>query len=250
MVAANASNSTAYPTHLLDLAGRTAVVTGGSSGIGAATATLIGSLGARVAVIDPVATDNVDCWVGADVSSSQSVRAAFAEIRKSIGPVSVLVNNAGMAPKGRFESLNEDEWQRTLAVNLTSVFLCTQAALPDLRDRGGVVTNVASIAGRHRSMTASAAYSAAKGGVIALTRHLAAELAPDGVRVNCVCPGLVETRIMRNNLDDESRTSLTSAIPLQRLATPDEVASTIAFLVSSASSYMTGSIVDVNGGLV
>jgi len=184
------------------------------------------------------------------VSQGSEVRDAFREVERSLGPVSVLINNAGIAPAGSFENLTEDDWVSTVAVNLTSVFLCTQVALPQLRAcGGGSVTNVASIAGRHRSFTASAAYAAAKGGVIALTRQLAYEFAPDGIRVNCVCPGLVNTDIIRRNVSESGVPALVAAIPLGRLADAHEIADSICFLASQASSYTTGAIFDVNGGM-
>jgi NAD(P)-dependent dehydrogenase (short-subunit alcohol dehydrogenase family) len=226
------------------------VVTGGAQGIGAAVARLARQQGAHVAVLDLAPAPDADRYVECDVASARSVRSALAEVRKSFGPVSVLVNNAGIAPAGRFEEFTEEQWNQVLAVDLTSVFHCTQSALPQLRESGGgSVVNVGSIAGRHRSFTASAAYAAAKGGVIALTRQLAHELAPDGVRVNCACPGLVGTGIIRRNVTDEQRVALASQIPLSRLARPEEVASVICFLASDAASYVTGAIVDVNGGL-
>ncbi|MQA07694.1 MAG: SDR family oxidoreductase [Pseudonocardiaceae bacterium] len=234
-----------------DLRGRTAVVTGGSSGIGAATATLLRELGARVAVIDISPADRGDLWVDADVTDPHAIGDAFTRIADSLGPASVLVNNAGIAPPGRFEDLTPEDWDRTLAVNLSSVYLCTRSALPQLRSLGGgTVINVSSIAGRHRSLTASAAYAAAKGGVIALTRQLAPELAGDRIRVNCVCPGLVDTRIMQQNVDEQRRADLVGTVPLGRMAAPVEIASCIAFLASEVSSYLTGSIVDANGGIV
>jgi len=234
----------------LKLSGRTAVVTGGARGIGDAAVRQLRTLGARVAVLDLEQAEDADCSVRCDVSRSDEVREAFHEVERSIGPVSVLINNAGIAPSGRFENLTDDDWSRTVAVNLTSVFLCTQAALPQLRAcGGGSVTNVASIAGRHRSFTASAAYAAAKGGVIAFTRQVAYELAADGIRVNCVCPGLVDTEIIRRNVAESGVPTLVAGIPLGRLAEAGEVAATICFLASQDSSYTTGAIFDVNGGI-
>lgn len=232
------------------LANRTVVVTGGAQGIGAAVVRLAQEQGARVAVLDLVPAPDADCYIECDVASARSVRAAFGDVREACGPVSVLVNNAGIAPPGRFEEFSEERWNRVLAVDLTSVFHCVQSALPQLREAGGgTVINVGSIAGQHRSFTASAAYAAAKGGVIAVTRQLAHELATERIRVNCVCPGLVSTDIIRRNATDEQQAALVSKIPLSRLGEPAEVASVICFLASDAASYMTGVIVDVNGGL-
>lgn len=232
------------------LAGQTVVVTGGAQGIGAAVVRSARQQGARVAALDLVPAAGADLYVECDVASARSVSAAFSEVRRSCGPVSVLVNNAGIAPAGRFEEFTEEQWNQVLAVDLTSVFHCVRSALPQLREAGGgSIVNVGSIAGQHRSFTASAAYAAAKGGVIALTRQLAHELAPEGIRVNCACPGLVSTGIIRRNVTDDQQASLASRIPLSRLAEPEEVASVICFLASAAASYMTGAIVDVNGGL-
>jgi NAD(P)-dependent dehydrogenase (short-subunit alcohol dehydrogenase family) len=162
----------------------------------------------------------------------------------------VLVNNADIAPPSRSEEFTEEHSNNVLAVDLTSVFDCVQSALPQLREAGGgTVINIGSIAGQHRSFTASAAYAAAKGGVIAVTRQLANELAPERIRVNCVCPGLVRADIVRRNVTDEQQASLVNQIPLARPGEPTEVARVICFLASDAASYMTGVIVEVNDGL-
>jgi NAD(P)-dependent dehydrogenase (short-subunit alcohol dehydrogenase family) len=235
------------------LAGRTVLVTGGAQGIGAAVVRMARGRGARVAVLDvqPAPEDlEVDCFAHCDVSRAEEVQRAFAAVRRALGPVDTLVNNAGIAPPGRFEDFTEEAWNRTLAIDLTGVFLCTRQALPELRASGrGSVTNMGSIAGRHRSFTASAAYAAAKGGVIAFTRQLAHELAPDRVRVNCVCPGLVDTEIIRHNVPESRREALERSVPLGRLATAAEVAAVTCFLASGAASYLTGAVIDVNGGL-
>lgn len=229
------------------------VVTGGARGIGAAVVRMARGRGARVAVLDVQAAPGdleVDCYARCDVSRADDVRDAFAAVRRTLGPVDTLVNNAGVAPPGGFDDLTEEAWNWTLAINLTGVFLCTRQALPDLRASGrGSVTNMGSIAGRHRSFTASAAYAAAKGGVIAFTRQLAHELAADAVRVNCVCPGLVDTEIIRHNVPESERAALARAVPLGRLATVEEVAAVTCFLASEAASYLTGAVIDVNGGL-
>jgi NAD(P)-dependent dehydrogenase (short-subunit alcohol dehydrogenase family) len=236
----------------LRLDDRTVVVTGGADGIGRATADRARALGARVAVLDlnPAAGGGV-LSIACDVSDSAAVDDAFAEVERELGPVVVLVNNAGIAPPGRFEDISEASWRRTLDVNLTGMYLCTRAALPHLRrnERGSIV-NVASQAARYRSLACDAAYAAAKGGVLPLTRQLAYELAPEGIRVNCVCPGAVDTGIPRRNLSDEQRRAMNSAVPLGRAAAPAEIASVICFLAADAASFMTGAAVDVNGGVI
>src|ERR1700754_4076130 len=162
MVAAGGSERT---DGSVGLSGLAVVVTGGTRGIGAAVVRMARGRGGRGAVLDvePVTDDlEVDCFARCDVSRSEDVARAFATVRRALGSIDALVNNAGIAPPGRFDDLTEEIWQRTLAIDLTGVFLCTQQALPDLRAGRGSVTNIGSIAGRHRSFTASVAYAAAK----------------------------------------------------------------------------------------
>ncbi len=237
---------------LVDLEGVRMLVTGGASGIGAATVEMARELGARVGVVDlsPSTSPSADISVNADISSVDEATEAVGQIHNRLGGLDVLVNNAGIAPTGVFEELTERQWHQTLAVNLDGLFYCTRAAIPLLRKApAGVIVNMASIAGRSRSRTASVAYATSKGGVIALTRQLAFELASEGIRVNCVCPGLVDTQIMSQNVTAKRLQELVATIPLGRLGSPSEVAALVCFLSSGASSYLTGTIVDINGGL-
>jgi NAD(P)-dependent dehydrogenase (short-subunit alcohol dehydrogenase family) len=237
----------------LRLDGLVAVVTGGASGIGLATARRAGQLGARVAVMDVAAGPADLLSIECDVADRESVQRAFAAVRRTLGPVQVLVNNAGVAPPGTFEDLDLPSWERTLRINLTGAYNCCQAMLPHLRTtRHGSIVNVASLAGKLRSLTADAAYSASKGGLIAFTRHLAGELAADGIRVNCVCPGAVDTAILERNLAGrpQRREAIEASVPLGRMASPAEIAAVICFLAAPAASYMTGAAVDVNGGML
>jgi 2-dehydro-3-deoxy-L-rhamnonate dehydrogenase (NAD+) len=232
------------------LQGKRVVVTGGSAGIGSAIVETAKDLGAQVAVIDVNDAPAADECLQADVSSAGEAADAVREAASRLGGLDVLVNNAGIAPAGRLAEITATRWRQTMSVNLDGVFFCTQAAVPHLtRGAGGAVVNMASIAGRSFSRTASAAYAASKGGVVALTRQLGYELAATGIRVNCVCPGLVDTSIMARNTSPQRLSELVSTIPLGRLARPDEVAAVACFLASDAASYMTGSVVDITGGL-
>lgn len=236
---------------LVDLRDVAVVVTGGATGIGAAIVSMAHRLGARVAILD-VCPPQIGsaAHAAADVSSADEATAAVEQVAADLGGVDVLVNNAGIAPPGRFEDISDHRWRQTIAVNLDGSFFCTRAALPHLRESAGpAVVNMASVAGRSYSRTASVAYAASKGGVVAMTRQLAHELAPERVRVNCVCPGLVDTAIMTRNVSPERLAELVQTIPLGRLATPAEVAAVVCFLGSAAAGYLTGAVVDVNGGL-
>ena len=234
----------------LALSDRVVAVTGGAQGIGLATARRAAELGARVAVLDVQPGPPGLFYARCDVTDPG---AAFEHVRRELGPVQVLVNNAGIAPPAvPFEEVTAEAWRKTLAVNLDGVFLCTQAALTQIREAGGgAIVNVASVAGKLRSLGSTVAYSASKGGVIAFTRHLAALLAPEGIRVNCVCPGAVEGAINDRNLaDPDRRAAALAGVPAGRMASPEEIAAVICFLASDASSYIVGAAVDVNGGLL
>jgi NAD(P)-dependent dehydrogenase (short-subunit alcohol dehydrogenase family) len=231
---------------------RVVVVTGGAAGIGRATAERAAALGAKVAVLDlDPASSVLPLSLECDVADRAAVERAFERVESELGPTSVLVNNAGVAPNGRFEDITDESWRRTLDVNVTGMYACIQAALPQLRQNpGSSVVNISSQAARTRSLACDAAYAASKGAILPLTRQLAYELAPEGIRVNSVLPGAIDTAIPRHNLTPEERAAMVANVPLGRAADPAEVAAVICFLASDAASFMTGAAVDVNGGVI
>lgn len=242
-----------------DLSARTALVTGGGRGIGLAIAKALAESGARVAVNDlDVARAEVGAReaghgaiaVAADVSDSYEVTAMFEEVRGRLGPVDILVNNAGVCYRGLIEDISEERWDRVLAVNLKGVFICCKAAVPEMKARKwGRIVNVASISGKIGGLMVGHHYSASKGGVLAFTKGLARELAPYNVTVNAVCPAMTDTEIAQQFSEEEVERYL-KTVPLGRLATPGDVAQAALYLVSDAASYLTGEVLDVNGGLL
>jgi 2-hydroxycyclohexanecarboxyl-CoA dehydrogenase len=243
------------------LEGRVALVTGGASGIGAATCLRLAAEGARVAVCDrnaegagEVASQLDGQAFEMDVTDGGSVRECAAAVVSALGPVDALVNNAGTDEFGFFQHTEESVWQRVLDVNLLGVMRSTHAVLPGMIEHGGGrIVNVASEAGRVGS-SGSAAYSAAKGGVISFTKAIARESARYGVLCNAVAPGPIDTPLLRRahemgELGDKVVETMIGTTAVRRLGRPEEVAAVIAFLCSDDASYVTGQTVGVSGGL-
>ena len=227
----------------LDFKGRTAIVTGGLQGIGAAIAKRLEGSGATVKVWDLAAKKDP-----VDVSDAAAVERATAKALAELGKIDVLVNNAGIA--GLNVSTAEypvDEWERVLRVNLTSQFLCCRAVAPHMVKRKyGRIVNIASIAGKEGNPNA-VAYSASKAGVIALTKSLGKELAQTGVLVNCVTPAAAKTAIF-DQMTQEHIDYMLSKIPMNRFVTVDEIAALVCWLASEECSFSTGAVFDISGG--
>jgi 3-oxoacyl-[acyl-carrier protein] reductase len=257
-------------------AGRVAVVTGGASGIGRATAHRLAHEGATVAVVDRdragalatvaqiAAVGGIACEYECDVAVSAAVSETARAIASALGPVDVLANVAGIGDPGgvAIETLDDARWHAIFAVNVSGPFYWSRALLPAMAARGhGAIVNVSSLAGRSKSANAGAAYSASKAGLLGLTRHLAFDYGSRGVRVNAICPGGVDTPMIRaggvaaasSDAEREARATRIAAyqyfMPIKRLSTADEQAAAIAFLASDDASYVNGVALDVNGGL-
>ena len=251
------------------LRGHHALITGAGQGIGAAIAqTLAASgasltlLGRRRETLDALASTLHDAVtvVTADVTDAEALALAIAAARAERGAISILVNNAGQAESAPFRRTTAELWERMLAVNLTGTFLCTQQVLPDLlQARAGRIVNIASTAGQ-RGYAYVTAYSAAKHGVVGLTRSLALELAATVVTVNAICPGFTETEMLQQSLativaktgrsEASARAELTKTNPQGRLIQPQEVAAAVHWLCSDAARSVTGQCISVSGGEV
>ena len=244
-----------------DLVGRTAVVTGGASGIGRAIVLGLAARGARVAVLD-VNTAGVDelvatagtrgarlIGVACDVASATSVEAAARAVKEALGPVHILVNSHGISGFGTLPDLAEAEWLRMIDVHLNGVFRTCRAFVGDMIAVGwGRIVNVSSVGGL-RGGPMLVHYAAAKAGVIGFTKALAIDVGPQGITVNAIAPGLVDTPMLRaSGIPDAVRDTAIAAMPIRRLGTPEDVAAVCQFLVSEQAAWFTGQVLSPNGG--
>jgi NAD(P)-dependent dehydrogenase (short-subunit alcohol dehydrogenase family) len=251
------------PSDWLDLSGRVCVVTGGGGGIGRAVASSLARAGARVAAIDRDERGlegtraelrefgDEHAIARCDTSSAESIAAAAEGIEKSLGPCSVLVNAAAVLRPGGLDNLSLAEWNAVLSINLTGYFLCAQIFGRQMRALGrGSIVHVASIAGSH-AQGQSGAYSVSKAGVIMLSRQLANEWGPHGIRSNVVSPGMMITPMSQSFYDTPGVTERRSAVvPSRRVGMPQDIADAILFLASDRSSYVNGDEITVDGGYV
>jgi 3-oxoacyl-[acyl-carrier protein] reductase len=247
----------------LDLSGKTALITGASSGIGAATAIIFSHLGAKIAIayhqnqkgIDEVqrtiaSSGGKAILIQVDVRQSNQVRLLVQRATEQLGPIDILVNNAGsLVQRMKLLEITEGRWDEIMNLNLKSAMLCSQAVAKSMMERkSGAIINVVSIAGRNGGGPGAGAYAAAKGALITLTKSMAKELAPFGIRVNAVSPGVIDTPFHEAFSTPEMLRTFISQIPIGRIGKSDEIAKVIAFLASDAASFVVGETIEVNGG--
>ena len=244
-----------------NLQGRTAIVTGAGQGMGAAIARALAARGANIVVNDLHAesaertvTELTSLGAQAisilgNVSNGGDVRQMVDRAIEHYGAVHILVNNAGVLRPTRVSDISEVEWDLVVDVNLKGTFLCSQAVLAPMKAAGwGRIVNLSSTAGKNISTVGGAHYTAAKAGILGFTRHLAKEVAADGITVNAVCPGLIDTEMVRATIDAQRVEAYAKGFPIPRLGQPSEVAELIAFLASDRAAYITGASLDINGG--
>ncbi|MDP6594544.1 MAG: SDR family NAD(P)-dependent oxidoreductase [Candidatus Poribacteria bacterium] len=242
------------------LSNQVAIVTGAGQGMGATMAKLIAEEGGQVVVSDinqekaSVIADEISetetqaLAVQADVTREEDVKAMVETTIEHYGTISILVNNAGILYPTRIEQITKAEWDRVLEVNLTGTFLCSQMVLKTMKkNRYGRIVNMSSSAGRSVSTLGGAHYTAAKAGVLGLSRALAKEMAPFGITVNAICPGLIDTEMVQAECTPERISAYEASFPIPRLGRPDEVAQLMLFLATD-SAYITGASIDINGG--
>jgi 3-oxoacyl-[acyl-carrier protein] reductase len=248
---------------MIDLTGKSALVTGGARGIGRACCLMLARAGASVAVNYRVETPSAEMLVdeieaiggeafalAADVSKRPDAEMLVDETVARFGSIDILVNNAGIWKGSPIEEMSDAEWDEMIAVNLTGTFNCTRAAVPPMKEaRSGRIINISSTAGQ-RGEAFCSHYAATKGAVISFTKSLASELAPHGILVNCVAPGWVVTDMTRDDLLGARRESILQTIPLARAGTADEIAGAVLYLASELSTFVTGEVLNVNGGAV
>ncbi|MBC7796318.1 MAG: glucose 1-dehydrogenase [Pyrinomonadaceae bacterium] len=248
-----------------DFTGKVALVTGASSGIGRATAELFGSCGAKVAVTyhhnEKGANEVVDkitesggkaIAIQADFNKMSDVKNVVERTQNELGDVDILVNNAGsLVERLRTNVLTEERWDEVFALNVKSAFFAAQLVIPQmLEKKDGVIVNVTSIAGRNGGAPGSIHYSSAKAAMLTMTKGLAKEFAAQGIRVNAVSPGVIDTPFHEDFSTPEAMKNFANIIPIGRVGKSSEVATVIAFLASDAASYLAGETIEINGGML
>jgi 3-oxoacyl-[acyl-carrier protein] reductase len=245
---------------MINLSGKTAIVTGGARGIGKATCLKLASLGANIVVADmnPETTNATAeelkskgykaIAVIANVSVEEDAQKLIDTAKKEFGSVDILVNNAGITRDTLLMRMKKEQWDAVIAVNLTGTYLCTQAAIKVMmkQENGGSIINLSSISGENGNI-GQTNYSASKAGVIGFTKAVALELASRKVRCNAIAPGFIATE-MTEAIPENIKQGMVNAIPLKRAGLPEDIANGIAFLASDASSFITGHVLDINGG--
>jgi 3-oxoacyl-[acyl-carrier protein] reductase len=245
-----------------NLENKVAIVTGGAQGMGCSIATMLAAEGARVVIADlnvdqagqvvsAIEKDGGEAMaVRVDVSKSSDLDALLAATLERFDRVDILVNNAGICPRTDFETITEEEWDRVLSINLKSVFLLTQKVFMHMKERGyGKIVNMASAAGKLGGVQVGAHYSASKAGIICLTKTIALNGAKYGICANAVCPGVIGTQ-MTTSISPEKIEHYKKLIPLGRIGIAEDVAKAVVFLVSDLADYITGEVMDVNGGFL
>jgi 3-oxoacyl-[acyl-carrier protein] reductase len=242
------------------MANRIAFITGASRGIGRACALALSATGAKVVLaarqldrLEAVATEIRTAGgephvVSIDLASPESIKEAFSKASKDFGRIDILVNNAGLTRDGLAMRMKRDDWDAVIQTNLSGSFFCIQQVMPGMvRERWGRIINITSVVGESGN-PGQANYVASKAGLIGLTKSLAQELASRNITVNAVAPGFVETD-MTASLSDELKAKITEAVPLKRIGKPEEIAAAVKFLASDDAAYITGHVLDVNGGM-
>ncbi|KUI43042.1 short-chain dehydrogenase [Mycobacterium sp. IS-1590] len=242
----------------------TAIVTGGAAGLGLAITEALAARGVKVAIFD-ITTDEIETQVdrlrrdgakvagyAVDVSNRAAVESAVAQVRADLGPVLMLINNAGIEQFGKFAEITDEQWDRVMAVNLRGPFICTQVVLPDMLDaQWGRIVNISSSSAQG-GQSRMAAYVSSKAGVIGFTKSLALELGPKGITVNTIPPGMVVTPMLEKAIEEGRFTAslehFAKITPVRRAGRPEDIANAAIFLCQDESDYITGQVIPVNGG--